>query len=139
MAVAPSGRNDGSTPRATVPVKPFSGETVIVYKAEAPAVTLRRGLGAVRVKSPGCGGGGGAFTVRETFVACTSMPLIALIVRLVVPTGVEAAVHTVRVEDPAPTTEAGLKLAVVLAGNALPRLKFTVLLKPLTSADTEAV
>ena len=121
-----------------MPVKPFVGETVMVKKAVPPAVTLLA-VDVVRVKSPGCGGGGGAFTVRETLVACTSMPLVALIVRLVVPTGVEAVVHTVKVEDPAPVTEAGLKLAVALAGSVLPRLKFTVLLKPLTSADTEAV
>lgn len=139
VAVAPPGKNDEFKLRATVPVKPFSGEAVIVYEAIPPALTARLGVGAVRVKSPGCGGGGGAFTVRETLVVCTSMPLVALIVRLRVPTGVEAAVHTLRVEEPAPVTEAGLKLAVALTGSVLPRLNFTVLLKPLTRAATEAV
>lgn len=67
------------------------------------------------------------------------MPLTALIVRLLVPTGVEAAVQMVRVEEPAPFTEAGLKLALALAGSPPARLKFTALLKPLTNADTEAV
>ena len=92
LAVAPSGKNDELKLKATVPVKLFSGETVIVYEAIAPGLTARLEIGAVKVKSPGCGGGGGAFTVRETFVVCTSMPLVALIVRLLVPTGVEAAV-----------------------------------------------
>ena len=129
------------TLRLTGPLNPFRGETVmvLVLLLPRPAVISRDAGEADRLKSPGCGGGGGAFTVRETLVVCTSMPLVALMVILLVPTGVEAAVQTVRVEDPAPVTEAGLKLALALAGSALPRLRLTVLLKPLTSADTEAV
>jgi hypothetical protein len=42
------------------------------------------------------------------------------------------------VEEPAPVMDAGLKLAVAFAGNPV-TLKLTVLAKPLTSAQMEAV
>ena len=99
-------------------------------------VAIARDAGeADRLKS---GGGGGAFTVSETPVLCTSMPLTPLIVKLLVPVGVDDVVHTVIVEEPAPLTDAGLKLAVAFAGSPL-TLKDTVLLNPPTSAETNAV
>lgn len=137
MAERLAARPPPFTLRLTGLVNPLAGETVIVEVALPGMVAIASDAREDdRLK---LGGGGGAFTVSETLVVCTSMPLVALMVILLVATGVEAAVHTLSVEDPAPVTEAGLKLAVVLAGSALPRLKLTVLLKPLTSAETDAV
>jgi len=62
-------------------------------------------------------GGGGAFTTRLTVVVCVTLPLIPVIVRVDVPTGVLAVVVTVKVELPA--TVAGEKLAVAPVGSPL--------------------
>lgn len=130
-----------STLKLTAPLNPFTGETEIAEVA-LPGGTISRKPGELdRLKSPcggGGGGGGGALTVKEISVLCTSIPLTLLIVRLLVPVGVDELVQTVRVELPAPVTEAGLKLAVVLAGSPL-TLNDTVLLKPLTNAEIDAV
>ena len=124
------------TLKLTVPLNPLTGETVMVEVALPGDAAIDNKLGdAVRVKS---GGGGGAFTVRETPVLCTSMPLTALIVRLLVPVGVDEVVQTFKVELPAPVTEAGVKVAVAFDGTPL-TLNDTVLLKPLTSAEIDAV
>jgi hypothetical protein len=126
------------TLKLTGPLKPFKGETVTVEKVVVPAVISWKSGEAVRLKSPGWGGGGGVFTVSETLVLWTSIPLVPLMVRVLVPAGVDELVQTVRVEDPAPVTEAGLKLAVAFAGTPL-TVNETVLLKPLTRAEIEAV
>jgi hypothetical protein len=126
------------TLKLTTPLKPFKGETVTVEEALVPAKNSWKSGEAVRLKSPGWGGGGGAFTVSETLVLWTSMPLVPLIVRVLVPADVDELVQTVKVEDPAPVTDAGLKLAVAFAGTPL-TLNDTFLLKPLTKAEIEAV
>jgi hypothetical protein len=56
-------------------------------------------------------------------------PLVPVIVTVLEPAGVLALVVTVIVDDPEPTTEAGLKLAVASAGNPL-ALRATVPLNP---------
>ena len=58
------------------------------------------------------------------------MPLVAVMVRVEVPVGVELAVLTDRVVDPEPATEAGVKLAVAPEGNPV-TLKLTVPVNPL--------
>ena len=56
---------------------------------------------------------GGAFTTSVALVVCVSVPLVPVIVRLDVPVGVDAAVVTVRVDDP--VAGFGLNEAVALA------------------------
>lgn len=77
--------------------------------------------------------GGAAFTVRVAIALRLSVPLVPLIVRRKLPTGVAAEVTSVNVEDPAPVTEGGLKVIVVPAG-APATVKTTLLEKPLTAA-----
>ena len=62
-AVTPLGRPE--TDRATLPLKPFSGATVMVLVPLAPCVTVRLLGIAERLKF---GAGAGAFTVRLTVV-----------------------------------------------------------------------
>ena len=45
------------------------------------------------------------------------MPLVAVIVRVWLPVGVELEVFTVKVEDPEPVTEVGEELAVAPEGD----------------------
>jgi hypothetical protein len=68
-------------------------------------------------------------TISVTVVAWTRVPLVPVIVRVELPTGVLALVVTVMVDDPVPVTVVGLKLAVTPVGNPL-ALKVTIPLKP---------
>ena len=98
---------------ATVPVKPLTAPTVIVYEpCDLRATVLEDGF-AVREKS-GC-----AATTKLTDVVCVKFPLVAVMVSGYVLNGVEAEVLTAIVEVPDPGTEAGLKLAVAPAGSPL--------------------
>src|SRR5215472_5115885 len=73
--------NDTETPpgipeaeKATLPLKPFSGFTVIVLMALAPCVTVKLLGEAERVKF------GGGFTVRESVVALAKLPAVPVMV-----------------------------------------------------------
>ena len=68
-------------------------------------------------------------TTNVTVVLWTSVPLVPVIVRVYVPPGVLPDVDTVRVELPAPVTEAGLKFPVAPAGRP-DTLQVIVPLKP---------
>src|ERR1043166_7889902 len=61
----------------------------------------------------------GAVTVNVTFVLCDVLPLVPVIVSVAAPTGVDAAVWTVSVEEPTEFTDVGLKLPVAPEGNPL--------------------
>ena len=74
---------------------------------------------------------GGAVTLRLTVVLWTNDPLVPVMVNVLVPTGVEAEVVTVRVAEPAGLTDAGVSVAVAPAGRPL-TVKSTGLLNPLT-------
>ncbi len=77
--------------------------------------------------------------MSEAVVLWASIPLTPLMVRVLEPSGVEEAVQTCSVEDPAPVTVGGLKVAVAFAGNPVPSVKVTVWLKPLARASTLTV
>ena len=68
-------------------------------------------------------------TVNVTVVVWTRAPLVPVIVRVELPTGVLALVVTVMVDDPVSVTVVGLKLAVAPVGSPL-ALKLTTPLKP---------
>jgi hypothetical protein len=68
-------------------------------------------------------------TVRVTVVVCTSVPLVAVIVKVEFPTGVEEEVETVSVLVPDPVSEVGLNTPVEFAGSPL-TVKPTVPVKP---------
>ena len=58
-------------------------------------------------------------TVRVTVVVCVSVPLVPVMVSVEAPPATVAGTFTVMVEVPDPVTDAGLKLAVALAGSPL--------------------
>jgi hypothetical protein len=70
-----------------------------------------------------------AVTVNVTVVVWTKVPLVPVMVRVELPTGVLALVVTVIVDDPVPVTVVGLKVAVAPVGSPL-ALKVTIPLKP---------
>ena len=72
---------------------------------------------------------GGGLTTRMTEVLCVRVPLVPVMVRVYVPGGVVLLVLTVRVEEPEPVIEVGLKLAVAPPGSPL-ALKITLPLNP---------
>ena len=60
-----------------------------------------------------CGGGGfTGFTTSVTLAVWDKLPLVPLKVSVKVPIAVEAVVVMLKVEEPAPLMEAGVKLAV---------------------------
>ena len=71
-------------------------------------------------------------TFRLTVADCASGPLVPVIFREKVPTGVFFMVDTVTVELPDPVTEVGLKVAVASAGKPL-TLNATTPLNPFTA------
>ena len=74
---------------------------------------------AVRFEG-GCGGDGfTGFTTSVTFAEWDKLPLVPVTVSVKVPVAVELVVVTVKVEEPAPLIEAGLKLAEAPDGNPL--------------------
>ena len=68
-------------------------------------------------------------TTRVTVVEWTRLPAVPVIVNTKLPLGVFLFVETVRIEEPEPVTEAGLKLALVREGNP-ETLKLTVPVNP---------
>ena len=68
-------------------------------------------------------------TYSDTGVECVRLPLVPTALIDKFPAGVVAPVVTVMVEEPEPTTEAGLKLALAPVGKPV-ALKVTVPLNP---------
>ena len=130
-ALTPLGKPEAE--RVTEPLKPFDLVIVTVLLPLPPCVTVTLFGDADRLKS----GVGAGFTVSVTLLEWVVLPLVPVMPMVKVPEGVVLPVVTVRVEEPEPATEAGLKLAVAPAGSPL-ALKLTVPLKPLT-APTVAV
>src|SRR6185369_7188847 len=56
------------------------------------------------------------FTTNLTVVECDRLPFVPVTVNVLVPAGVEPVVLTVRVDEPEPVTEAGLKPPVAPVG-----------------------
>src|SRR5581483_4093568 len=71
----------------------------------------------------------GEFTFKVTLAECDKLPLAPVIVIAEDATGVELEVAMVRVDDPDPLIEGGLKLAVAPAGTP-PALRATVPVNP---------
>lgn len=123
VAVTPLGRPDAD--RLTVPLKPFTGLTVIVLVALLARRTLTLAGDADSVKS----GTTGALTVSVRVVVRVSVPEAPVTVRVKVP--VAAPLAAVSVSVLVEVVLAGLKLAVTPEGS--PEIeRFTVPLKPLT-------
>ena len=74
-----------------------------------------------------CGATG--LTVSTTLAECDKLPLVPVVVSVLLPLGVELAVVTVKVEEPEPLIEVGLKLALAPDGRPL-ALKVMVPLNP---------
>ena len=119
-AVTPAGRPEAD--RLTLPLKPFTGLTVIVLVTLRPRRTLKLTGDADSVKS----GTTGALTVRVSVVVRVRVPDVPVTVSVTVPVAaVPEAVSVNVLEEVAP---AGLKFAVTPEGRpAIER--FTVPLK----------
>ena len=74
----------------------------------------------------------GFCTVRLAAAVWLKLPLVPVMISVELPAGVELVVETVRVEDPEPLTDVGLKLAVAPAGKPL-AAKVTLPLKPFSA------
>jgi hypothetical protein len=123
LAVAPLG--SPLTLRPTAALNPPDGDTVTVYVVVEAREIVRLAGVAEMVKSPDVT----AFTTSVTVVACVVVPLVPVIVSVYVPASDELDVVMVRVEEPEPVTDVGLKLPVAPDGKPVtPRL--TVPLKP---------
>ena len=72
-------------------------------------------------------------TVKLTLVVCRKLPLLPVMVKVYVPTGVLEVVETVRVELPGGVSDPGLKEQVLRDGQPL-RLRLTLLAKPFRAA-----
>jgi hypothetical protein len=99
--------------RPTDPENPLTPLTVTEYVVALPCVTLRLPGVADRVKS----GTGAAFTASVTVLVRVWFPLMPVIVSVELPAGVLLEVVTFNVASPAPATEAGVKVALALAGS----------------------
>jgi len=73
-------------------------------------------------------------TFRITLAECTSEPLVPVMVRVELPTGVLGFVVIVNVELTPVTIEVGLNEAVAPVGSALVTLRFTVPVKLFSAA-----
>lgn len=113
------------TLNTTVPVKPPEGVTVAVNVVLAPRETVRLVGEAPMEKSPT----GAGFTVSDTVVEWTRVPLVPVMVTVNVPVAVVLLVVTVMVDEPEPVTVVGINEAVAFAGNPL-ALKVTTPLNP---------
>ena len=71
-----------------------------------------------------------ALTTKVTVALWERLPLVPVMVRVLVPAGVELAVAMVNVDEPRELTEAGTKVAEAPAGSPL-AVKATLPLKPL--------
>src|ERR1700731_3945998 len=69
-------------------------------------------------------------TIKVVVVVRVNLPFVPEIVRGYVPTGVEALVATVSVEDPEVVTEEGLNVAVAPVGKPVLTLNVTAPVKP---------
>jgi len=78
-----------------------------------------------------------AFTVKLTVAAWERLPLVAVIVSVYVPAGVEEEVVTLSVDVPEPESDAGLNVPVVPVGSP-PIDRLTVPLKPLSELTLAA-
>jgi hypothetical protein len=108
LAVTPEGKPEAD--RLTLPLKPFTGLTVMVLVPLPPWVTETLVGEADRLKS----GVGAAFTVRVTVVVWLKLPDVPVIVTVAVP--VVAVPLAVSVKVLLPVVLAGLKLALTPAG-----------------------
>src|ERR1043166_7458168 len=97
--------------------------SICVAAATAPFVVKLR-FSASKQRSPD-----GLVTFNVAFALCDSEPLAPVTVNVSAPAGVDADVVSVSVDEPAPVTDAGLKLAVTPLARLL-ALRFTVLLNP---------
>jgi hypothetical protein len=100
--------------RATFPLNPLMGLTLIAYVVLFPAETDWDPGEAERVKSAGA-----VVTTKVTVTECVRLPLVPVIVIVEFPAGVELPVLTVNAVVAEPFTETGLKAAVAPAGNPL--------------------
>ncbi len=121
------GPGEPVTVKFTVPMKPSEGERVMVDWALAPPLVIVKLPGdAESEKSPG------EFTIRLTVSLRVRVPSVALIVIGRVAGKLAEAkpvVLTVRVDDPRPEIEPGLKVAVTPVGR-LTAERFTAPLYP---------
>jgi len=101
------------TLRLIVPVKPLTALVLTEYEVPPPGFTVCE-LGVADSVNDA-----GPVTLRVTFVVLVSEPLVPVIVRAKLPAGVLLAVVIVTVELLPTLTEAGLKVAVALAGSPL--------------------
>ncbi len=108
--------------RATVPVNPFAGATVIVEVAVAPASELTLVGLAVTVKS---------FTVTVTVAECVIDPLVPVTVTVYTPA--EPVQDRAEVCDAPSTILVGVRVQVKPAGDTV-EVKATVPVKPFTGA-----
>ena len=123
------GLNAGVTPlgkpeadKTTLPLKPLSGFTVIVFAPLLPCVMVKLVGDAESVKL------GGGLTVRESAVELVKLPAVPVMVKVAMP--VVAVPLAVRVKVLVPVVLVGLNDGVTPAGNPEAD-KLTVLLKPL--------
>jgi hypothetical protein len=119
--VRPAG--DTALVRATVPVNPFTGATVIVEVAATPTFTLTLVGLAVTVKS-------GIATLNVTVALCDNVPLVPVTVTTKLPLVV--AVHD-RVEVPEPVTLVGVRVHVMPVAGLLVEAKLTTPANPFTA------
>ncbi len=124
VPVVDVGLNVGVTPagrplalKATLPVNPPLGVTVIVVDAVVPRVTVTFAGLAESEKS----GVGGAFTVSVIAVVCESVPLVQVMVTFAAPrVAVPEAARVSTVLFPAAGMVAGLKFGVTPIGKPVP-------------------
>lgn len=111
---------DGETEaeRFTVPVKPLKTVVETVVLAVMPVFTLWL-MGVAESENAGA-----ALITSETVVVCVRVPLVPVIVSKKVPAVAEGGTVIVRVEEPAPVTEVGEKVAFTPVGCPL-TLKLT--------------
>jgi len=107
VAVSPA---DGLAVKDTVPVKPLTGETVIMDVPEAPALmTMEVGL-AVIVKS---------WTTKVTVAECTRVPLVDVTVTVNVPLEVNVQ-DSVEVPEPVTVVGDSVQAALLTVSVAVP-------------------
>src|SRR5260370_1867679 len=112
--------------KATLPLKPPPGVTVIVLLADFPCMTGTIAGFAESVKS-------GPVTVNAMVAACTRVPLVPTMEMLVVPVGVLAWAVKFTTMVPLALTDNGLKLALTPVGRPLAE-RDTLPLKPKSEA-----
>lgn len=126
LAVAPLG--SPLAVNATWPLNPFNGDSETV-KVVLPPGGTDSAAGAAESEKFGVE----ELTLKLTVPVWLTLPLVAVIVRVKLPAGVEVVVEIFKVDDPDPVTEDGLKLAVAPLGKPL-TLNETVLLNPFSAA-----